>query len=278
MGNLLDKSQDSPEVVHVAVLAGGISRIPLFKGDQTSCKALLTLGGKPCIQYVLDALEVQEVGRTCLVGPEKELREILRVPSKYEYVPSGGSFGESIFRSLDHFRDADRVLFVTADLPLLTRDTVADFLAASLPQWRHERQIFLSGVPASCFTGPYRHAPKPCSHFRDVSVCHGNLALLSPKVLESGSLLSRARLDNIYRHRKRRFLSSLSFGWPFVLGYALGFGVLRPFKLDRVLQVASRYFRLELIPVLLEHPGAALDIDEPQDYAFAADLLERRRG
>ncbi len=170
-----------------------------------SYKALLPIGGRPCIQYVLDALELPAVDRVCLVGPEEELRSAIRNASGYEYVAGGVSFGDSIFRGLDHFRDSGQVLLTTGDLPLLTCGSVAEFLDFGHRRSRAERKVFLSGAPASSFTGPYRFAPKKCSHFRDITICHGNLLLLSSRALENTSRLSRNRIDRIYRQRKKPF-------------------------------------------------------------------------
>jgi CTP:molybdopterin cytidylyltransferase MocA len=267
------------EKVNIIVLAGGINRITLFDGDKPSYKALLPFGGKPCIQYVLDALKnIPETGRVCLVGPEAELRRAIEEPDRYEYAPEGQSFGGSVFRGLEHFRGSEGILFVTADLPLLTSTPVASFLDLCRRKRVHERQVFFSAVDRRHFAGAYQDAPKRCSRFRDVTVCHGNLALLNPVILEGSGPLSREKLDAIYRNRKKTFRTCRAFGWPFAFGYILGGGFFRIFSLEQVLRAASNRFRVELVPVFLYDPEVALDVDEPADFEFAREMLERRSG
>ena len=265
------------ENVNTVVLAGGINRITLFDGDAPSYKALIPFAGRPCIQYVLDALkEVSEVGRVCLVGPVEELRRAVEEPDLYEYVPDGRTFGGSVFRGLEHFSDSERILFVTADLPLLTSSPVAGFLDLCRRKKEDGRQLFFSAVDRRHFTGPYQEAPKRCSRFRDMTVCHGNLALLHPGILEGKGPISRDRLDSIYRNRKKTLQTCWAFGWPFALGYFLGGSILRLFTLDQVLRTASNRFKVELVPVFLYDPEIAMDVDEPADYAFARHLIESR--
>jgi molybdopterin-guanine dinucleotide biosynthesis protein A len=265
------------EKVDIIILAGGINRITLFDGDAPSYKALLSFGGKPCVQYVLDALEnIPEAGRVCLVGPEAELRRAIKEPDRYEYAPGGRSFGESVFQGLEHFRDSEGVLFVTADLPLLTSSPVANFLDLCRRKKGHDRQIFFSAVDRRHFAGAYRDAPKRCSRFRDVTVCHGNLALLTPGMLEGKGPLSREKLDAIYRNRKKTLRTCWAFGWPFAVGYILGGSFIRLFTLEQVLRTASNRFRVELVPVFLYDPEIALDVDEPADFEFAKEMLARR--
>lgn len=265
------------EKLDTVVLAGGINRITLFEGNVPSHKALLPFVGKPCIQYVLDALKsLSEIGRVCLVGPEEALRKAIDESERYEYAEEGRSFGGSVFRGLEYFSDSEEIFFVTADLPLLSSEAVERFLDLCRRKKSDGRQFFFSAVDQRHFDGPYRGAPKRCSRFRDVTVCHGNLALLHPGIFKEKGPMSRDRIDAIYRHRKKTLQTCWSFGWPFALGYLLGGSFMRLFTLDQVVRVASKRFGVQLVPVFLPDPAIALDVDEPADYQFASQLLENR--
>ncbi len=267
------------EKIHAVVLAGGINRIRLYDGYEPGYKALLSFGDRPSIQFVLDALR-QEPGidRICVVGPEEEIRTALPGDYHLEFEPGGRRFSESFLRGLAHFHDAPAILFITADLPLVTPGAIANFLEQCRRKAENSVQLFFSAVSEETFTGPFRDAPKRCSSFRDMAICHGNLALLPPKALQGIPIFSPERLDGIYRSRKKTLQTCWAFGWPFLLGYLFGAGFLRPFRLQTVLRVASHHFSLEIVPIFLDHPGVALDIDEPQDYEFARNLLEKEFG
>jgi CTP:molybdopterin cytidylyltransferase MocA len=257
--------------VDTVVLAGGINRIPLFAGDNPSYKALLPFRDKPAIQYVLDALEqVPRIGRICIVGPEAELRPAIRNPAAYSYISGGDQPGASAFQGLRHFRTSVEVLFVTADLPLVTSAAISSFLQASFEK-RSRGDIFVSAVDRSRFTGPFADCPKRCSRFRGRSICHGNLLLVDPsRVLAT---VSEGQLNTIYRSRKNPLRTAKAFGWRFVLAYLVGGGILRFFTLEQGVKAASKHFRLRFVPILLDFPEISVDIDEPADYEFVRRLL-----
>ena len=116
----------------VVVLASGVNQVPLFEGYVPGYKALLPYHGKASIQYVLEALRgVPAVGRICVEGPCQQLqRELAAALSETErsltVIEGGTTFLESLVRGLEHFATSKRVLFITADLPLVTPAAIQD--------------------------------------------------------------------------------------------------------------------------------------------------------
>jgi CTP:molybdopterin cytidylyltransferase MocA len=257
--------------IDTVILAGGINRIPLYEGYTPSFKALMPFRNRPAIQYVLDALKhVPLIGRICVVGPESEIRSAIEDPGIYTFAPGGERVGQSVFQGLRHFRESPEILFVTADIPLLTHESISAFLQECFEN-RSRGDVFVSAVDRSRFTGPFAGCPKRCSRLRGRSICHGNLVLVDPsRVLDR---ISEGQLDAIYRSRKNPFRTAAAFGWRFLLAYLAGGGVLRFFTLEQTVRAASKGFRLRFVPVLLDFPGIAVDIDEPADYEFVRRQL-----
>jgi molybdopterin-guanine dinucleotide biosynthesis protein A len=258
------------------VLAGGINRIPLFPGYQPGYKALLALNGKASICYVLDALEaVSAVRRVAIVGSEPDLRPV--TGDRCDYIPGGETLLESIVHGLTWAGDAPYALFTTADLPLVTPEAISDFLAGCARcEAPDEENAFLALCPASAYTGLYARTSKTFNHFRDQKVCHGNLALVDPRVLRNE--LAIQRLDALYNARKNAVRCAMAIGWRIGLSYALGVHLLHALTLTQMAQVASRHFGVALQPVLVAHPGITVDIDEPADYAFVLERLREGAG
>jgi GTP:adenosylcobinamide-phosphate guanylyltransferase len=254
------------------VLAGGINRIELYDGFTPGYKAILSVGGKPLISYTLDALnETGRIGRICIVGPV-EVRDACPDADRYEYVESGSTMKESVAAGLRHFFGSPLILFIMADLPLVTPAAINDFLdAVGQIETSYKENVFWALLPEESFNGPYRQVEKGYNRFRDVSVCHGNLLLMTPSLAGNDRFVSV--LDRIYAARKDSVRAAMAAGPLIGASYFLGVRTFRLFTLGRMAKVVSLFLGAGIVPVLLYHPEAAVDVDEPADYAFVKKYL-----
>jgi molybdopterin-guanine dinucleotide biosynthesis protein A len=263
--------------INVAVLAGGVSAVSLFEGYTPGYKCLIPLEGRPMIQFVLDAIgEVSQVGRICIVGPEK-IRGAIEHPARYEYAPEGNSLGESIFNGLRYFSDSPVVLLVPADLPLITPFSVIDFLKnCEGMETSYEAAILWAMIPEESFTGPFFKITKGYNRFRDVAVCHGNLLLMTPSILKNQKIVSR--INAVYEVRKSSANAAMAVGLFVGAVYAVGVHFLRAMTLKQTARILSRHIAVEMVPVLLDRPEVAVDIDTPEDYVFAQEQISLQKG
>lgn len=267
--------------IDVVVLASGVNQIPLFEGYEPGYKALIPFQGKASLLYVLEALDrVPAVGRVCIEGPVALLTEALkeRLPDPRLTLCEGGkSFLDSIVIGLEHFRSSADVLFVTADIPLITPEAIVDFLAASdAAPTEYDENLYISVVSLDAYTGPYAHFTKPFNRYRDVSLCHGNLFRASPKLLDHPTL--RPRIERLYAGRKNALASALALGWQIAVSYMVGVELLHIARLGEMSAYASHHFGFGIVPVLTPHPEITIDVDEADDYDFVqARLAERAR-
>ena len=72
--------------------------------------------------------------------------------------------------------------------------------------------------------------------------------------------------------------AALAIGLRLGVAYIAGVHWLHALKLRRMAWLASLRFHFGIVPVLVEHPGLAIDIDEAADYSFAKGMLARRQG
>lgn len=260
--------------VDAVILAGGINRIKLFSGDAPGYKALLTYNGKPSVQYTLEALrEVPEIRRICLVGPRAELVAIFEETAGLDILPSGETLMESILIGLRHFSSSPLVLFTTADLPLITPGAVRSFIkSCAAIETGYGSNLFWAVVPERCFTGAYSKVRKGFNRFRDIDVCHGNLMMTDPRLMDNPRVA--ALIDAAYNARKNSVRAAMAIGWRVGLSYLVGVHLLRRLTLERMARIVSRRFDLGVIPVLLEHPEITVDVDEPEDYRFIDEKLK----
>jgi CTP:molybdopterin cytidylyltransferase MocA len=262
------------------VLAGGVNRIPLYDGYVPGYKALLPIAGKPAIQYTLEALwSTPAVESICVIGPRAELEPVVcEVPAHgpVRFEEGGDSLLGSVLHGLHCCREMPRVLVATADLPLLTAAAISDFLdaaAAVRTSWEHN--LYLAVVPKRCYTGPYAHFTKPFNPFRDIAVCHGNLALIDPNVVENN--VAMHHLDELYRSRKSPVFSMISLGAFVGLAYALGVQLLHALTLEEFSDLISRHFHMGILPVPIMHPEVSIDVDDADDYRFVTERFRETR-
>jgi len=258
-------------------MAGGVSRVSLFEGYTPGYKSLIPLKGQPMIQFVLDAIkDVAQVERICIVGPEK-IRGAIERSARYEYTPGGNSLGESIFNGLRYFSDSPLVLIVPGDLPLITSLSVIDFFKnCGGIETSYDAAILWALVPEESFTGAFVKVTKGYNRFRDVAVCHGNLLLMTPSILKNQKIVSR--INAVYDVRKSSLKAAVAVGLFVGAIYAVGVHFLRAMTLKQTAGILSRHLAVEMIPVILEHPEIAVDIDTPEDYVFVQEQISWQKG
>lgn len=267
------------DAVDVAVLASGVNTIPLYEGYMPGYKALIPFCGRASIHHVLDALlRVRAIRKICIEGPrhllEKELKGRL-TPERVVVAEGGETFLDSLLTGLERFRYARSVLFVTADLPLITPEAVRDFLSgctASMTEYEHN--IHVAAVPQTSYTGRFQEFTKPFNRYRDITVCHGNLFLVSTGLLENQDL--RRRAASLYSGRKT-VLSRLALGWKLGLTHLIGVDLLHRVALQEMAAMVSRHLGIGICPVLIGHPEVTMDVDDADDYRFVQEWLAQKR-
>jgi CTP:molybdopterin cytidylyltransferase MocA len=261
------------------VLAGSFNRIKLYDGYKPGYKALLSFNGRTSIEYTLAALQAEpRIRSICIVGDEKVLRPAIcqsRGDCPFDFVPLGKNLIQSLNSGLGHYKDAACVLVATEDMPLVTAESVKDFLdACEQLDPPYEQNLYASFVPREAYTGPYAGVTKTFNRFRNVSVVHGNLALIEPNLTRN--IEFAAKLNNLYEGRKNWRLQLNAVGFRLAMAYTFGAFLLPVLSLDRMAKIVSWRFKVGFNPVLVNHPEITVDIDEPKDYKFVSKMLEQQ--
>lgn len=258
------------------MLAGGVNAIPLYDGYTPGHKALIDFHGKPSIEYVLQAV-VQSAhlkDHACIVGPENEIKPVL-MNYQFDFIPEGNTILESIFNALRHYKNEEAVLITNADLPLISKDAIDVFIGKCFQEKsRYNDNVFISVVPKENFTGKFSRLAKSTSRFRDVDVCHGNLFMVNPRVLDNEDAVNR--INTIYNARKSPIQSALATGLRVGLSYVFGVHLLHLLSMKQMAAIASTRFGVGFNPVISTYPEIAVDVDEPEDYQLICDVLNER--
>lgn len=251
------------------VLAGGVNQRPLYEGYQPEYKALLEIAGRPLLGYVLEALDQSVVTEVGVVGDAEKLAPLV---GDRRVEPAGASLVESIKAALGFFPDEERVLLCTADLPMLRGEMVDRFLRDCRPgSTGYRDELFLSVVPRDHFVGAFAECGKNFNTFRNLALCHGNLALASPGILRNQ--VAMERIDALYATRTNPVKNALALGLDLGLAYVLGVHLVPLLSLERFAALLSRRFNIGMAGVRSPFPEVAVDVDEPGDLEIARRRL-----
>jgi CTP:molybdopterin cytidylyltransferase MocA len=256
----------APVRVDAVVLAGSINRIPLYPGNTPGRKALVELGGRPLIAYVLDALhESKSIDHIVVIGA-REVRQYACQWPRVIGFQEGHALVRNVYRGIIAAR-TDRILYCNPDQPLLRAEMIDDFVERALPI---DADLVTSWVNHD-HVGRYAGDDHKFAEFGDGRFAHGNLFLLRRDISNLQEV--RRRLDRLYQARK----NTVRFAWE--LGPALFLKFIGAMALHQLptlcetLDIAGKHFGVKLAALTSEYPEIVFDIDEPEDYAFAERFI-----
>lgn len=247
------------------VLAGGTLELDRFAGMDASVptKAAIPLLGQPMVYWTVSALRACPAIRRIVVlgGPGLDTSELRALD--VTVAPEAGSITSTLRAGLDALPDADRVLCISADVPLLTPEAVGDLLERApdadvvFPYCERtdierdfpDRGWIFARTPEGEFTG-----------------CGGFLA-------KRAALLERWKwVEELLGARRRSVLGlAMLVGPAFALKYA--FHRLRVAEVEdrmsRLLRVRARGYRTRFTEL-------AMDVDKTSDISFVEDALRQR--
>ena len=252
--------------VPAVVLAGSRTQKPFFEGDTPGYKALMPLLDRPMIEWTVDAVEGAPGVRDLLVVAPDEVGRALAEHPRVTVVPDHGGFLANILAGLEA-AEGERVLFVNCDVPLVRPEMIEHFLQHAPT----EPDVVVSAVEQSSLSKLPQAPSKPFRRLGDGAFAHGNLFLINHRERDL-ELLHRS-LDKMYGRRKLAVLAAAALGPGFLCWFLWRCLILHQAPLAELVERAGRLLGLGAAVVVSPYPEVALDVDEPDDYAFAQSVL-----
>lgn len=258
--------------VDAVVLAGGgaLKEDTCDSGNgarqaQAQNKALLPIGGRPMVDYVVRALKnCPAVARIVLVG-EDSLKQAYGPESGLLFAPPGDSplgslvSGNAVLGAAPGA--ADWVLACSGDIPFLTPDAVGDFLDRC---GRREADFYYPinhrQVAESRFPGVRRTYVK----LRDGVFTGGNLFLVRRSIVDD----ALPRAEDFIRLRKKPVALARLVGFGFLFAYV--FGLMTISLAERKV---SALVGCRGAAVISGYPEIGVDVDKTSDLIMARRLL-----
>lgn len=261
-------------MINVVILAGGglppddplRDRIP----DKTPAhKAFLPLGGKPALQWVLDAVGAcDRIGEVILIGRNAE--EGWTSAKPLHFWPDQGSLTGNARAGLrissELAPDLKHTLIASGDIPLITPEMVAWTVDNSLSL---DADIVYHVITKEDMEARFPGSNRTFVPLKGVRVCGGDLNVFANRIVDTHAELWE-RLANA---RKSPFKQAAIFGPGILLGL-----LLRRFTLDALERTLSRRLELDARAVICPYPEMGMDVDKAYQYDLAIAELERAKG
>lgn len=246
------------------ILAGGENSKQLSRFSSQPYEALIEIAGRPMVTYVAQALAASgQVDRILVVGPAQALKGC-SFPPKTEIFASGVTIMDTIRQGMAGLGHNRNTLIATADIPLLTAESVNHFLQQCS---RVEADLYYPIVTEEVNEKAYPGVRRTYVRFREGTFTGGNLFLVNPLIVPGCVALAEKIIDN----RKNPLKLCHMLGWSFVVKFVLGMLDLR--------QVERRVSELLGIRgAVIQSPYAELgiDVDKPSDYELVQNAFAVR--
>ena len=256
--------------VDALVVAGGAPppEDPLYVYTQGRPKAMLWVAGQPMVQWVLDALEVNDhVERVVVVGLDEAMG--LQSSKVLAYVPDQGNMLANARAGLQRLRlhesQPRRVLLLASDIPAL-RSEMIDWALAQDEGETLDAVYFV--VRREVMTQRFPGVQRTYVRFKDVEVCGADVHLISSH-LAAPDLPLWERL--VAARKSPRRLAAL-LGWQVLLKL-----LLHTATLSEAQRLIARRLGVRAKAVLSPYAEMAMDGDRPEQIEMLRRALRSRK-
>jgi GTP:adenosylcobinamide-phosphate guanylyltransferase len=251
-------------MIDAVVLAGGKNSDAMQAATGVENRALVRLGDKTMLDYVLSALHSSDaIDKIIVVGDVPE-------PESCIVVSPGETLVDNLFRGLAQANQIRPVLAVTSDIPFLTPIAINDFVQQALAT---KADFCYPIIPLSLCQHTYPQMQRTSLKVKEGIFTGGNLMLLNPRALAD----HQETILSAYALRKS----------PVKLGQMLGMGLTMRLLLSQTLSPrfisvpdleagVSTLLGCRAVAVITQYPEIGTDIDKPEDVEAARALLSRK--
>lgn len=247
--------------MNAIILAGALNNGALSKVCDVKYEAEIDIAGKPMVEYVIDALsEVAAIENVVLVTFASE--KLSRLKDKVYYlVEPGKTLIDSLSNALTALHSNQPVLVVSADVPMLTREAVEDFLARCQTD---KGDVYYPFVSKEENERKYPGVRRTYVKLQEGEFTGGNLVLLSPQAIQDNLNLLRQAVSL----RKKPFKLCKMLGFRYLMKMVGG-----KLSIDEIEKKVQTMLGFKAIGVCSPYPEVGVDVDKPSDWELANQKL-----
>lgn len=254
--------------VNVIVLAGQVNQGALRDHSDAANEALIKIGDKPMLQWVVQALrEAAQIGRILIVSPKGQIQPYI-TGERLEYVDSRGNIVDNILAALTLLPSGEKTLIVSSDVPFITGQIVDDLVA--LCQHR-EGDLYYPIVSRQASEAKFANVRRTYVKLREGEFTGGNIFLVNPAIADRIAADMKRFLE--YRKRPFKMITLLGrlLGWK---GWGLvGRYLANSMRIQDLENTISRMWRIRAVAIICPWPEVGVDVDKPEDLELAKRYL-----
>lgn len=247
--------------VNAIVLAGAANNGSLREVDPAANEALISIAGKPMIQYVVDGLWASgRVDRILIVAPPGQLEPHL-TDSRLEFVPARSHIVDNVMAALAHLPQDQKVLIASSDIPLINGEIISGVLDLCAQQ---EADLYYPVVERAEADALYPGVQRTYVTLREGVFTGGNVFVINPRAADVLAPRVRRFLD----YRKNPVKMAGLLGWTFIIRL-----MMKSLSLKGLEQHLSRLWGIRGAVVVCPFPEVGIDVDKPSDLELARSAL-----
>lgn len=239
----------------VVIAAGGLVKDPLASAIGTPRKALATIGGRTCLERTLDA--VRDAGLDVCVTVSGD--DVEPHVHHGEFVCEGEGQIENARIAVETLPDVEAVLFLPADSPLLSAESLTQFISdlEERIEKEQERWLAVGLTTLQDFKAEFPGIKNQPIRLRDGDFLSGALYATSPE----GFLHAINVIDEMSKSRKSQLSLLMKLGVWTVLCY-----LMHRVSISDAEEKLGKILEGQAIIVTGCDPSMAADIDDVADF------------
>lgn len=240
-------------MVDAVILAGSPNSGPLKDCSTARFEALIPVGSKAMVEYVVKALTgSSQIRQVQVVGPVSELAPLLS-GERVSVTGSAGGIMENIEAGLKALPGDKRVLLVTSDIPLLTTRAVDSFLELCGDM---SADMYYPVIAREVVEKKFHSTRRTYATLKEGVFTGGNLFLINPAKFK-GCVENGKKIISLRK-------SPLGLCRLLGIGFLIKF-LLRTLTLKEAEQKVSELLGIRGKVVVSQHPEIGVDVDKPGD-------------
>lgn len=216
-------------------------------------KALLDLGGRPMIEYVLEALSSSnKVGKIVALIPRKlENESWSALADKVIYTDD--IITTNIKMGLDYLGSSGKFLLISSDVPLLTTEIIDEFI---LETSKVDAEVYYPIVPKKIVEARFPNSKRTYFSLKEGSYTGGNILLID----KSAFLKNKKHGEQIFANRKRPLKMVSLIGVSAIIKF-----LLKRMTIKELEAKASSILACKTRTIIIDHAEVGVDIDKQED-------------
>jgi len=251
------------------VTAGGIPRMdePLYPYTQGKPKALLDIGGKPMIQWVLDALGASKlVENVVVIGLDDTSGVTCLKP--LTFTPNRLGMIENILGGINQVLEinptATRILLVSSDIPGITPDVVDWEIETTQ---RADVDLCYNVVKREVIETRYPGSKRTFTRLKGMEVCGGDMNVIRTSVARMPTDTWKRLIDS----RKNPIKQAAILGFDTLI-----LTLLQAITLEEAVRKVSARLHMTGKAIICPYAEIAMDVDKPHQLEMMrTDLASR---